>query len=419
MFSHAQVKSTRTLLARGAKAAGIGLVTVPTTTAVVVTAVDAFTKRGRTRRAQFTRPGTFDNEVGTSSVRIFTYGADLYEEMIAAIEQAQQSVLLETYLWKSDEVGQRFKDALEAAAERGVDVKVIFDRTGNLVVNPKFYRFSDKVQVYPFPVLRPRTLIAPIRNSGLTHRKILVVDDETAFMGGYNIGDLYATQWRDTHVKLVGPEAWELRHAFMVVWNKLAAKHTKLERIPANESWNANIRSVDNIPARRVYPIRAMYLEAIDKADHHIYMTTAYFIPDQQILEALENAAERGVDVQLLIPKDSNHIVADFVSRGYWRRLLDAGITVLLYEDAMIHAKTMTIDGKWSTIGSANVDRLSLGFNYEVNIEITDSDVARSMEQIFEADATNAHILTRDEWEQRHGLARIAEILLAPLAPFL
>lgn len=407
------------MVVKVAKGTALGFAAVQGTTIAGLFAYDAAKKRTRKRRSGFPQPGSFSSRVGSTDVTIYTYGATLFDDMIAAIESAESSVLLETFLWKNDEVGQRFKQALEDAAERGVDVRVIYDGFGNLVVNPQFYRLSPKVKVFRFPILRPRMFVNPMLSSGLTHRKILVVDDDTAFVGGYNIGSLYATQWRDTHVKLCGPEAWELRQSFVFLWNRLQKKYPEVPRIEAAGAWDSRVRSVDNLPARRVYPIRAMYLEAIDKADDHIYLTTAYFIPDQQILDALIRASKRGVDVQIMVPMESNHVLADFASRGYWRPLLDADVTVLLYEHAMIHAKTMTVDGRWATIGTANIDRLSLSFNYEVNAEIVDADVARAMEDVFRTDATNCHVLTREEWQSRHLIAQFAEAVIAPLAPFL
>ena len=143
-----------------------------------------------------------------------------------------------------------------------------------------------------------------------------------------------------------------------------------------------------------VYPIRGMYLEAIDRASHHIYLTHAYLIPDTDMLSALIRAARRGVDVRIIIPAESNHIVADWLSRGFYGQLLRGGVRLLLYQGAMVHAKTATIDGQWSTIGTANIDRLSLLGNYEINMEVFNADVARQMEEIFAIDSTNTVELT-------------------------
>ena len=132
-----------------------------------------------------------------------------------------------------------------------------------------------------------------------------------------------------------------------------------------------------NVPRLMVFPIRGMYLEAIDRASRNIWMTCAYFIPDQDFVDAMRRAAERGVDVRLLVPLKSNHVVADWISRGYFAQLLDAGVRIMRFRDAMVHAKTCTIDGSWSTVGTANVDRLSLSGNYEINVEVIDSVAGR------------------------------------------
>jgi cardiolipin synthase A/B len=162
-----------------------------------------------------------------------------------------------------------------------------------------------------------------------------------------------------------------------------------------------------------------MYLEAIARATRNVWLTHAYFIPDQDFVDALTAAALRGVDVRLLVPRKSNHIVADWISRGYFGELLESGVRIFRFRDAMVHAKTATIDGQWSTIGTANIDRLSMTGNYEINVEIIDDDMAASMEGIFETDLTNSLELTQGEWESRDIYRRFTEAVLAPLRPLL
>jgi cardiolipin synthase len=168
-----------------------------------------------------------------------------------------------------------------------------------------------------------------------------------------------------------------------------------------------------------MFPIRSMYLEAIARASHNVWLTTAYFLPDPDFAEALTDAARRGVDVRLLIPHKSNHVVSDWISRGYFTQLLDAGVKVLRYRDAMVHAKTATIDGTWSTIGTANIDRLSLTGNYEIAVEVIDPGLAASLEQIFRVDESNSLELTKAEWEARDIYRRFTEFVLNPLRPLL
>ncbi len=399
-----------------------GLLAMVTAQAVVIAgviAVDVYERSRRTRRPAFPQPGTFHTTIADTGTTVYTYGEDLFEAMIAAIDGAKEQVLLETYIWKGDEVGARFRDAVNRAADRGVDVFVIYDGFANLVVNPFFYDFHPNVNAYRFPVIRPSIVFTNIRGTGLDHRKVLVVDGEVGFVGGYNLGTLYATKWRDTHLEIRGPSVWELREAFVSFWNLRAIpRRPELPDLSATY-WEPRIRAVNNVPALLVYPIRGVYLDAINRAHKHIFITTAYFIPDRQILDALLRASRRGVDVRVILPEDSNHVVSDWLSRGFYSSLISAGVRILLYQNSMIHAKTATVDGEWSTVGTANIDRLSLTGNYEINLEIFDRDLAATMEEIFAVDSSNSRELTREEWESRHLVARASEIILAPLRPFL
>ncbi|WP_434081614.1 phospholipase D-like domain-containing protein [Sanguibacter sp. Z1732] len=157
----------------------------------------------------------------------------------------------------------------------------------------------------------------------------------------------------------------------------------------------------------------------MDRAEHHIYITQAYFIPDREILRGLIAAARRGVDVRVVIPEISNHIVTDWAARSHYTQLLDAGVTLWLFQDAMMHAKTMTVDGRWSTIGTANIDRLSLIGNFEINLELFDAALAQHMEDIFAVDLTNCRQLTAEEWNARSLGHRVLERLIRPFSPLL
>jgi cardiolipin synthase len=385
------------LLRRLLRRVALAVVAAQAVTAGALIAVDSWRKRMRPREATFPRTEAADLPLGESTVTVYTYGTALYEDMLASIEGAQERVLFESFIVKDDEVGQRFKTALIAAAERGVEVFVIYDVFANLVVRRAFFDFPPSVNVVRYPALKPGMLLLDVRKSGRDHRKLLVVDGEIGFVGGYNIGSAYATQWRDTHLRVRGPSAWELENAFIDFWNQ--------HRAP--------------VPSQLIYPIRGMYLEAIDRASEHISITQPYFIPDRTMVRALLAAARRGVDVRVLVPAASNHVITDWLSRGFYAAFLRGGVTIWRFERAMIHAKTMTVDGRWSTIGTANIDRLSLTGNYEVNVEIFDRGVAQHLERVFATDLSNASQLTTAEWERRGTLAKLTEQLLAPLRPLL
>jgi cardiolipin synthase len=203
------------------------------------------------------------------------------------------------------------------------------------------------------------------------------------------------------------------------MWNLYSAPHQPKLRDGGLRAWDSRINIHRNDPQMIIFPIRAIYLEAIERAQKHIYMTHAYFIPDEIVLKALLDAAERGVDVRILLPATSNHVIADWLARGFYTRCLKKGVRLLLYQKAMIHAKTATIDGAWTTVGTTNLDRLSLVGNFEVNAEVYDKTVAQQMEEIFLNDATNAHELTLAEWTHRSLLKKFAEFVLLPLRPLL
>lgn len=347
----------------------------------------------------------------------YTYGADLFDDMLAAIEGAQQRVLFESFIVKGDETGRRFKRALEDAAARGVEVYVVYDAFANLVVRPSFYRFAPGVHVLPYPVYNAGWSPFSPRRWGRDHRKILVVDDSVGFVGGYNVGSLYATEWRDTHLRIQGSAVWDLANAFVDFWNMLRPDDPIATS--GSTDWDPRVRIHRNVPRQLVFPIRGMYLEAIDRATHHIHITAAYFIPDHDILDGLLQARERGVEVSIVVPEISNHVVTDWLSRGFYGRLLRAGVRIHRYQDHMVHAKTCTIDGRWSTVGTANIDRLSLSGNYEINVEVVDDALAAHLEDVFARDLTNCVELTLPEWERRWVVSRACELLLKPLRPLL
>ncbi|HEY2877298.1 MAG TPA: phospholipase D-like domain-containing protein [Nocardioides sp.] len=401
----------------------LGIVAAPFLMAIGMTLVDSYRRRGKHRAVSFPTAPPSSVPVGDGEVTTYMFGTDLYDAMIAAIDGAQHQILFETYIWKADEVGQRFKTALGAAAARGVEVYLIYDAFANLVVSPRFQRFPRSIKVLRYPVYTAGWRPFDLRRYGRDHRKILVVDEAIGFVGGYNIGEAYATEWRDTHVRITGPGVWDLKRAFADFWNLNRRRRFRSSERPllleTASTWEPTIRFHRNVPRLWMFPIRAMYIEAITRASKNVWLTTAYFLPDPDFAEALTSAARRGVDVRLLIPAKSNHVVSDWISRGYFSQLLSAGVKVLRYRDAMVHAKTATIDGTWSTVGTANIDRLSLTGNYEINVEIIDPGLAGSLEQIFRVDESNSLELTEDEWAARDIYRRFTEFLLNPLRPLL
>lgn len=382
-------------------------------TAAVITAL-ASRRKHRRLPGGFPHPTLPPVRVGENTLRLYSYGCDLYDAMLEAIDNARETIFLETFIWKGDAMGEEFKKHLARKAREGVAVYVVFDWFGNLVVPRTFKRFPPEIHTMEYAAIkRPWHLLDP-RRYALDHRKLLVVDGRTAFIGGYNIGSLYATEWRDTHLCIEGGAAADLAQSFIDFWN---ARMPRSKRITFryHRRFDPLIGALGTDALRLTFPIRDMYIEAIDRAERHIYLTNAYFVPDHILLDALKAAEARGVDVQVVVPWTSNHAVTDWVSRGYFAECLKAGIRIFGYQDAMIHAKTCTIDGQWSTIGTANLDRLSAVGNYEINLEVYSDELARQMEELFACDKTNAREITLENWIKRPWYQELSERILAPL----
>jgi len=392
----------------------LGLVTLQILTAGVLLFIAAVGKR-RKHEVSFPHDRFKEVEVGENFLQLYTYGRDLYNAMLEAIDAAQERIYIETYIWKDDIVGQEFQTHLARKAAEGVAVYVVFDRFGNLVV-PRAFKssFVPPIHMLEYSAIRrPWHLLDP-RGYALDHRKLLIVDDTLSFIGGYNIGSTYATEWRDTHLGLRGPAAADLAQSFVAFWNNFC---------PANERiTHRHLLRVDpyisvsqNEAMRMSFPMRGLHIAAIDKAEQFIFLTTAYFVPDQMLLEALKAAVRRGVDVRVLLPWNSNHVVANWITHSYFTDCMQAGIRIFGYQYAMLHAKTCTVDGEWSTVGTCNLDRLSLVGNYEINVAIYSEEFAGQMSALFAEDTTQMFELTIQQWKSRPWYYKVSERILTPL----
>ena len=385
----------------------------------VVYAIDAARKRRVPGGVEgFPAVAPTDTQVSENWVRLYTEGESLYADQLKAIEDAKSSVYFETYVWRSDEVGHAFKNALIAAAERGVDVFIFYDGFGSFMSSPRFKRFPKlpTLHVHKLREIRRGLLFANLRRTGRTHRKLLVVDNHIGFVGGFNVGVDFGTEWRDSHIRLHGPGVGLLVDGFRSFWNTYrAADQPELEdwdELP----WTGEITAAFNLPSALLFPVRGQYLETFRRARATLQITSAYFVPYQLMTRELVRAAGRGVKVQVLIPEFSNHILADWVGRPRYGELLEAGVEIWLYQHAMIHAKTVTADGYRSIVGTANIDRLSMAGNYEITVQIDSEEFAREMEEVFAKDLTTARKLELEEWQSRNLGTRVLEKLVSPFS---
>ncbi len=356
---------------------------------------------------------------GGNSLKLISAGDICFQEIFAALRSAESSINLETYIFNSDEVGWEVCNLLVEKSKLGVEVNVIYDAVGCIATASAMFDYLKEagVEVIEYHPILPWRKYWNL--SLRDHRKILVVDGRTAFLGGINIGNEYAGEkydggnWRDTHMKIEGPAVNEIQFFFMENWFRNSGAIVDYNRhfseLP--EIDNTLVMILCSKSRKNVRPIRESYLSAIKYARHSIYITNAYFIPDPKVYRALFRAAQRGVDVRILLPNESDIQIVKFASRYLYKRYLKHGIKVYEYNRSVLHAKTAVIDGIWSTVGSSNIDRRSFKKNLEINAVILDQNFGEEMEAVFLDDLKSSVEITLEKWEKRHIWYYIVEWL--------
>lgn len=349
--------------------------------------------------------------------KLYTNGVRLYEAMLAEIENARSYIFIGSFIWHSDEAGEAFAEALRRKAREGVAVYAVFDTLGNAMVGSPTEGLPEGVHGLHFRQLPGRDHPPTPRSVSRYHRHEMSVDGRVSFVGGYNIGSLYARSWRDTHISVRGAAVDQLEDAFAEFWNLHRTQQSP--RIQRQDDLRRSPSTTlhCNQPRRGSFPIRSMYLEAIARATSRVYLTQGYFIPTRPLRRTMIGAAGRGVDVRVLLPEKSNHVMVDWLGRRHFDELLRGGVRIFAYKNFMHHAKTATIDGRWSTVGTANLNRQGLSIHHEANLEIHDESVAAQMEEVFAHDLTNAAEITLHEWRKRPLVQKLIERALDTLRP--
>lgn len=359
--------------------------------------------------------------VAGNKVSLLIDGEATYAAMFEAIRNAKDHINFETFIFEDDEVGKQFSDLLIRKSAEGVQVNLIYDSFGSMNTPVAFFqRLRDAgVFVLEFNPVNPGKVPAGKKwaISNRDHRKILVVDGAIAFTGGVNISGVYSGSsasgshsrgdkeepWRDTHLRIEGPAALRLQWLFMKTWERQKGPPLSgRDYLPfVNQAGNTLVRVVGSLPGEENRLIFMMYISAITHAENTVYLTTPYFVPDEQMLKALVEAAARGVDVKILLPGFSDSSLVYHASRHYYARLLKAGVQLFEKRGGMLHAKTAVIDGVWSTVGSNNLDTQSFLTNDEANAVILGRDFADSMQAMFERDLKGSDQITLEQWERR------------------
>lgn len=351
-------------------------------------------------------------------------GADAYPAMLEAIASARSEILLETYIWAADPNGRRFVDAVCIKAQEGVNVRCVVDGAGSFgfVTGPDVERM--RAAGVRLSVFHP---VGPWRARWgwqvRDHRKLLVVDGRVAFAGGMNLGNDYAPTdwggrgWNDVQMQIEGPAVREMQRLFDVSWRystpwTFERRHEARAMIAEPPAIHGSTTRVQPLAVGRFLGRRSIQRQlthAIGAARDRIWIEAAYFLPSRTVRAYLRRAARRGVDVRVITPRDSDIPFFMYASQSTWSTLLRSGVRLYEWLPGMLHAKTICIDGAWSTVGSYNLDSRSLLYNWEVTLAVLDNAVASRLEDKFQLDLEMSEPVDPARWRKRGFLQKLRE----------
>jgi len=365
----------------------------------------------------------------SNQVDLLIDGPETYRSMLAAIENAKHYIFMETYIFADDTVGKQFSMSLIRKSMDGITVKVIYDSLGSMHSKENFFSSMEEsgIELIEFNEVNPVEGGNPFKLNNRDHRKLLVVDHEVAYTGGINLSRTYSSHstgkpkhnpvdngWRDTHVAIRGPAVQGFEQIFIKHWQALTEETIPiLSNVPFDEKSGQDLVAILTASGGdgEGSPIFAAYIDAMEMAKSQIWITQAYFAPDQNFMTLLQQAAERGVDVRIMVPGVSDSKLVLNASRSRYKRLLKAGVRIFEARYDLLHAKTAVIDHVWSTVGSSNLDYRSFLHNSEINAFILGSNFATQMETQFVRDIENSHEVIASEWQRRSIWNKLTEKL--------
>ena len=364
-----------------------------------------------------------------NEIEIFIDGNQKFDSLLEDIASATHHIHLVYYIVRDDDLGRRLIHALTERAKQGIEVKFIYDHIGSSRLTKRFFAEfiaagGEAVAFFPskIPYLN---LKINYRN----HRKLVIIDGTIGYIGGFNIGDEYLGlskqfgPWRDTHLKIYGGAVLQMQAQFLMDWN--LATHSTLDLneqyFPIEEVKTGKIgmQLVASGPDSEYQQIKDAFVKLIYKAHHSICLQTPYFIPDESLMTALKVAANCGVDVKIMLPRIPDHFFVHWATHSYLGELLEAGVKCYLYERGFMHAKTLVVDEKVASVGTANFDIRSFKLNFEMNAFIYDSQTAISLKRIFDQDLTYSEQLTLEIYNKRPRSDRFKESISRLLSPIL
>lgn len=366
--------------------------------------------------------------LGGNTVDLLLNGDEIFPAALEAIRSARETITYAQYFYEEGEIGLEVAEALAERCRAGVRVHILLDGFGSLLI-PAKYRDSMQEAGCEVSTFRPLGLLVVLtpfgfgRSNNRSHRRILVVDGRVGFTGGVGVSPKWLGNgrkkghWRQTDVRIKGPVVASLQGAFVENWleatgNVLGGEPYFPQLSPHGSVFAQVVRSS---PAGGSFSMYTMFLLAMSSARRTIYITNPYFLPDDRMTRALLEASGRGVRVVLLLPGEIDNNIVRQASRSQFGRLLEAGIEIHEYQAGLLHAKTMTVDGIWATIGSTNLDTRSFALNDEVNAVVYHNEVVGQLEKVFADDLTYSKKIDLEEWRNRGFVDHSLEILSIPV----
>lgn len=365
-----------------------------------------------------------------NDIDIFTDGNEKFDALIADMEKAEHFIHLQYYIIRNDVLFQRIAEVLKRKAAEGVTVRVLFDGMGCRGTRRSCWKQLEKAGVHTaefFPAVLGRL---QLRINYRNHRKIVVIDNRTAYVGGFNIGREYIGldekfgYWRDTHLRIRGTGVMGLQLRFVLDWDYAAGEHLAQEEEwfrepPAGERDHCDVQIISSGPDNSLQQIRDNYIRLITKAKKRICIQTPYFIPDEAVLNALLIAVRSGIEVNLMIPCKPDHPFVYWATYSYMGQLLNAGANCYIYENGFLHSKGIVLDGEVFCYGTANMDIRSFALNFEVNAVVYSARKAQEMERLFQEDLKHCTQVTRDFYAARKLKIRFKEQVCRLMSPLL
>ena len=364
-----------------------------------------------------------------NKVKLLLNGEEKFPELIACMDKAKYHIHMEYYIYEQDEIGSTIIELLIKKAREGVAVRFIYDDFGSPTIKKKIEkRMRDAgIEIYPFSKVHFYLLANRINYRN--HRKIVIIDGQTAFTGGINVSDKYINNkkgelfWRDTHLRIDGPGVYYLQYLFLTDWNFCCSKNLKADQLyfaeDVMQKEDTYVQVVGSGPDSEQPAVLFSILQAIYLAKKEIIITTPYFIPGDNIMDALRIAASSGLSVKLLVPGKSDSRIVNAASKANYHDLLKAGVEIYLYQKGFVHAKTMVTDGKLSMIGTANMDYRSFDLNFEVNAIVYDVPFAEKLRAVFFEDLKSAKEINEKLWESRAFYYKLGDRIARLFSPAL